>query len=121
MPDIQSLRVQERRLDCAFYINCGNNKIFQRLQRDEERAVRAEVARLEAECREREREPEEARTDAKSASAEYAPSVASPKMAPAVRNATKPANRNSLQEKLGAPIMAQDLTDSDLLGPRYGP
>jgi hypothetical protein len=92
-------------------------------QRDKERAVRAEVARLEAECRELEREVEAARADAEFVSSEHAPSVASPKMVPDFRNAARPARRVSLPERLGTPTMAKVSTDSDsdLPGPRYGP
>jgi hypothetical protein len=89
-------------------------------QRDKERAARAEVARLEAECRELERVLEDARAGAEFVSAKRAPSVATPKMAPAFRNAAKPAEGGSPPEKLRTPIMGQVSTDSDP-GPRYGP
>jgi hypothetical protein len=87
-------------------------------QRDKERAVRAEVARLEAECRELERELEAARADAELESLKYAPSVASPKMFPAFRNASKPVQLGSLPERLCTPIMTQDSTGSDLVWPK---
>jgi len=87
-------------------------------QRDKERAARAEVARLEEECRKLERDLEEAREDARLASAVYAPSAPSPKMATAVRNAAKQARQ---QETFGTPMMAQVSTDPVLPRPHSGP
>jgi hypothetical protein len=89
-------------------------------QRDRERAARAEVARLEAQCRDLERELEEARAETRLTTAVRAASVPSPKKAAAVPNA-KPVKRIPAQEGLGAPVTVVDVTDSDLPDPLFSP
>jgi hypothetical protein len=89
-------------------------------QRDEERAARAEVARLEEECRQLERELEAARADAELASAKTV-AVAQPQMPRIPLRITKPAKRGGHPATVGTERVAQVSTDSNLQGPRYGP
>jgi hypothetical protein len=88
-------------------------------QRDKERAARAEVARLEAECAELERELEAAHAAAMLAPAEAISSTAPPKMVR--RPVIKTPAKRVVPEKLAAEITAPVSTDFELPGPRYGP
>lgn len=88
-------------------------------RRDQERAARADIARLEEGCRELKR-----RLRAASASAEYSPapqiSDAPPQLICFPFRIANPAERGGLS-KTALPATAQVAMDSDLPGSRYGP
>jgi hypothetical protein len=88
-------------------------------QRDEERKVRAEIARLEAECREAERELAAARAAVALAPAEDIPLVAPPKIVrrPVIKAPAKRSGAETFATQITAPASA----DFDLPGARYGP
>jgi hypothetical protein len=90
-------------------------------RRDEERAARVEVARLEEECRELERKFEAARADAKLASAKTVLSATRLQVTRFPFRFAKPANRRDHSEMAAAEMDVQISTDSDPLGPKYGP
>jgi hypothetical protein len=90
-------------------------------RRDEERAARVEVARLEEECRELERKFEAARADAKLASAKTVLSAPRLQVTRFPFRFAKPANRRDHSEMAAAEMDVQISTDSDPLGPKYGP
>jgi hypothetical protein len=90
-------------------------------RRDEERATRAEVARLEEECRELERELEAARADAELASAKTVLSASRLQVPRFPFRITKPAKRGGHPETARADMAVQISTDLDPLGPKYGP
>jgi hypothetical protein len=86
--------------------------------RDEERKIRAEIARLEAEARELGREFAAARAAAMSTPAEEISFAAPPKT---VRRSLIHAAKRSVPEKLATAITAPVSTEVELPGPRYGP
>jgi hypothetical protein len=90
-------------------------------RRDDERAVKAQIARLQEEGRKLERELEAARADAGLTAPEHVRPIASPKMAPISTDAVKSAKRSSPPAKSGKAIISHVSTNSDLPGPRYGP
>ncbi|MCK1293017.1 MobA/MobL family protein [Bradyrhizobium sp. 30] len=90
-------------------------------QRDEERVLRAEVACLEEECLQRERELEEARMDAKLVSTKGTIVATQPQaLRFPLRNA-KPTKRDVHHDTATREIAIKISTDIDLPGPRYGP
>jgi hypothetical protein len=88
-------------------------------KRDEERKVRAKIARLEAETHELERELEAARAAVMLAGREKNSSVAPPTMArrPAIKTVAKRAGAETFATEITTPVS----TDFELPGPRYGP
>ena len=90
-------------------------------QRDKERKIRAEVARLEAECRDVERELEAARADAELTFPNVISRAAKPKLSRPRRKAAEPAKRSLPVGEFEAEVIAQLSTAADLTGARYGP
>jgi hypothetical protein len=90
-------------------------------QRDKERAARAEVARLEAECRKLERELDAARAEVELDSPKKILSAAKQQVTRFPIRIAKPAMRGDPAETIGAQIAAQISTECNLPGPRYGP
>jgi hypothetical protein len=90
-------------------------------QRDKEREIRAEVAHLEAECRDVERELEAARADAEFTFPNIISPAAKPKLSRPRRKAAEPAKRSLALGEFEAEVMAQLSTAADLTGARYGP
>jgi hypothetical protein len=88
-------------------------------QRDEERKVRAEIARLEMESRALERELEAARAAVMLAAPEEIALAAPPKMVR--RPLIKTPMKRSVPEKFATEITAPVSTNFELPGPRYGP
>ncbi|WP_167380735.1 MobA/MobL family protein [Bradyrhizobium arachidis] len=116
--DLPAAEVHIPRWNILYYKRTGK-KTTAIQQRDEERVARAEVARLEAECRKLERELEEARAEASVPVADEISLVTPAKMArrPVIEGLAKP----SLREKVPAETMAPVSTNFELPGPRYGP
>lgn len=92
-------------------------------KRDQKRAAKAEIARLEAECRKIKRELDFARADA-----EPAPSADAPSAKPIKQQSSLPTgsvtaakDRSVRAEELSAMPVLPNLTDSELPGARYGP
>lgn len=88
-------------------------------QRDEERKIRAEIARLESERCELERELEGARADAELASPKKVSPATPPRMVrfPMIMKPAKHAGAETFDTELTAPASE----GFDLPGPRYGP
>ena len=88
-------------------------------QRDEERKVRAEIARLEAESRELKRELEAARADAELASPKKISPATPPQLVrrPLIKKPAMGGGAETFATEITAPASA----DFDLPGPRYGP
>jgi hypothetical protein len=87
-------------------------------QRDEERKIRAEITRLEAEAHELEREFAAARAAAMSAPVEEISFAAPPKT---VRRSLTQTAKRSVPEKFATAITAPVSTEVELPGPRYVP
>lgn len=92
-------------------------------KRDRERAAKAEIARLDAECKKIERELHLARADAEPTPSPDAPSAKPIKQQIALSTGYVAADRNRSvrAEKLAATPELPMLTDSERLGSRYGP
>ena len=91
------------------------------VQRDKEREIRAEFARLEAECRDAERELAAAKVDAELTFLNVISPAAKPKLSHTHRKAVEPAKRSLPVEEFEAEVMAQLSVAADLAGARYGP
>jgi MobA/MobL family len=90
-------------------------------QRDKERAARAEVTRLEAECRKLELELEAARAEAALVTAGELLSAAPPQVARYSFKSAAPAKRGGYPKMAEKEAFAEIATGLDLPGPRYGP
>jgi hypothetical protein len=90
-------------------------------QRDKERAARIEVARLEAECAELERELELARAEAKRTSVAEPRLAAPPDVPRYVFKGQSHAKRGAHRQVARTEALADVATDLDLPGLRYGP
>jgi hypothetical protein len=92
-------------------------------KRDRERAAKAEIARLEAECKEIEREIQFGWADAEPVPSADVPSAKPIKQQPSFPTRTiAPANTRSIRvEELGAPLARPILADGELPHSRYGP
>ena len=88
-------------------------------QRDEERKIRANIARLEAESRELEQELAAARATLMSVPAEDLAVAAPPKVVRRLQIKTPP--MSSAPEPFAGEIMVPATTEVDIPGPRYGP
>jgi hypothetical protein len=88
-------------------------------QRDEERKIRAEIARLEAERCELERELEGTHADAELASPKKVSPATPPRMVrfPMIKEPAKHAGAETFDTEMTAPASE----DFDLPGPRHGP
>ena len=92
-------------------------------KRDRERAAKAEIARLEAECEKIESEFDLARADAEPPPSAEAPSVEPVKQRSSLPtcNIAASSDKSVRPEDLGAIPVLPILTDSEPLGARYGP
>lgn len=90
-------------------------------QRDRERAARAEVARLEAECRKLELELEAARAEVTLVTAGEPLPAAPPQVTRYPFKGAASAKRGGYPKMAGTEAFAQIAADPDLPGPRYGP